>query len=387
MARHALTDRALNRALLARQGLLEPHAGPIEQVVESIGAIQAQYWPAPPVALWTRMAKLDRDEFFAAMSDGRLLMATLLRGTIHVVSATEFPVYAAIADAHGGDEWRRKAEPDEPPSAAQRTLVTAVLKFAAGTARTADEMAEFVENYVRKHPRTVTTEEAEHQRTYKWRPIRSWSGLLRTPADGTFGERAPEGYRTAPHWAGGGGLPDLDDATDAIVRAHLRAFGPAGPADVAQWIKWKVPPLRASFARLESELDRFEGEDGRILYDLPDAPRPGPDTKAPVRLLPWFDSALLAYAHGKRQRIIPDDARSAVYLSANLQVKPTFLVDGTVAGIWSLDTKRKQATVTLTPVRKLTATDRKKVTAEAERLARFCQPDAGSYEVRIQPST
>jgi hypothetical protein len=108
-----LTSRDLNRALLARQGLLTPLDGPLERVVESIGAIQAQYWPAPAVALRTRTAALDRDEFFAAMSDGRLLMATLLRGTIHVVSAGEFPAYAAVADAYGGAEWRRKAPRDE----------------------------------------------------------------------------------------------------------------------------------------------------------------------------------------------------------------------------------------------------------------------------------
>ncbi len=384
MARTALTSKALNRALLARQGLLDPLDGPLEQVVESIGAIQAQYWPAPPVALRTRMKDLERDEFFAAMTDGRLLMATLLRGTIHVVSAAEFPVYAAIADAHGGNEWRRKAGRDEEPSPAQRRLVTAVLAFAAGTARTADEISEFVEDWVGEHPGTVSAEEAEHQRTYKWRPIRSWSGMLRTPADGRFGERAPAAYRTAPHRDGGDGLPDLDQATDAIVRAYLRAFGPAGPEDVAQWITWRVPPVRESFRRLESELERLEDDAGRVLYDLPGAPRPDPDATAPVRLLPWFDSALLAYAHGKRQRIIPDEHRSAVYVRANLQVKPTFLVDGMVAGTWALGRKRKLATLTLAPLQTLTAADRKAVTAEAEGLARFCQPDAAGCEVRVE---
>jgi Winged helix DNA-binding domain len=379
----ALTNKALNRALLARQGLLTPLDGALERVVESIGAIQAQYWPAPPVALWTRTRDLQRDDFFAAMSDGRLLMATLLRGTIHVVSAAEFPAYAAVADAYGGDDWRRKAGPDEQPSAAQRELVAALLAFAAGTARTADEISAFVEDWVDTHPRTVSAAEAEHQRTYKWRPIRSWSGMLRAPEDGSFGERAPAAYRTAPHWAGGDGLPDLDHATDAIVRAHLRAFGPAGPEDVAQWIKWTVPPVRASFRRLESELERFEDEAGRVLYDLPDAPRPDPETAAPVRLLPWFDSALLAYAPGKRQRIIPDEHRSAVYLRANLQVKPTFLVDGTVAGSWALERKRKLATITLSPLRTLAAADRKKLMAEAERLVRFCQPGAAGHQVTV----
>ena len=141
--------------------------------------------------------------------------------------------------------------------------------------------------------------------------------------------------------------------------------------------------MRASFGRLESELERLEDEAGRVLYDLPGAPRPDQDATAPVRLLPWFDSALLAYAHGKRQRIIPDEHRSAVYIRANLQVKPTFLVDGMVAGTWALGRKRKLATLTLAPLQTLTAADRKAVTAEAERLVRFCQPDAAGYEVTV----
>jgi hypothetical protein len=124
------------------------------------------------------------------------------------------------------------------------------------------------------------------------------------------------------------------------------------------------------------ELERVDG-----LYDLPGAPRPDPDTPAPPRLLAAFDSALLAYASKRRERIVPDELRDVVYERRNLQVRPTFLVDGRVAGIWKLEIRRRVATITLDSKVKLNARERKELIAEAERVARAVQPDANGYEV------
>jgi hypothetical protein len=168
-----------------------------------------------------------------------------------------------------------------------------------------------------------------------------------------------------------------------VVRRHLRAFGPAGADDVAQWIGWKVPPVRAGLERLEGELERFEDSGGRALYDLPGAPRPDPDGAAPVRLLPWFDSVLLAYAAGRRARILPDEHREAVYNRKNLQIRPTFLVDGLVAGIWAIDAKGRKAALTLTPLRKIPKRTTKALVDEAERLVRFLHPDAKEPSVAV----
>src|SRR6202008_143199 len=120
-------------------------------------------------------------------------------------------------------------------------------------------------------------------------------------------------------------------------------------------------------------------EDGRALYDLPDAPRPDGDADAPPRLLAAFDSALLAYAAKHRARILPPEYRDDVYERANLRIRPSFLVDGLVAGTWSSEVRRREAVVTLKPLGKLTRGARAALTEEAERLARAVHPAAKSH--------
>jgi hypothetical protein len=72
-----------------------------------------------------------------------------------------------------------------------------------------------------------------------------------------------------------------------------------------------------------------------------------------------------------------------VYEKKNLQIKPAFLVDGLVAGIWSIEVRRREATLTLRPAKKLPAKVRKELTAEAERLARALHPDARAHRVEV----
>jgi len=374
-----LEDAQLNRALLARQGLLERMQLPLVEAVEAIGAVQAQHWPAPRAALWTRVAEFAAEALWDALDRGELVSGTLLRGTIHVVSAREHPAYAAVAEASGALDWRR-VDTADPPSAAQLELPAAVAAHCSQP-RSADDVVAFAEAWVEAHPGAIGDDELARQRQYAWRPLRSTAAFVRAPAGGGFGPRTPGGLAAAP--ARPDGL-DLDAALDAVVKRHLRAFGPAGADDVAQWIGWKVPPVRAALERLESELERFEDSGGRALYDLPGAPRPETDeTAPPVRLLPWFDSVLLAYAPGRRARILPDEHRDAVYNRKNLQIRPTFLVDGLVAGIWAIEAKGRKAALTLTPLRKLPKRTTKTLVNEAERLVRFLHPDASAPAVVV----
>src|SRR5262249_43676099 len=131
------------------------------------------------------------------------------------------------------------------------------------------------------------------------------------------------------------------------------------------------------------ELERFEDARGRALYDLPDAPRPDPETPAPARLLAAFDSVLLAYDSKHRARILPDRHRDAVYERRNLRIKPSYLVDGLVAGTWTIETKRREALVTLTPLQRLSKAARAELVAEAERVARAVAPEAKAHGVVI----
>jgi hypothetical protein len=373
-----LGDVQLNRALLARQGLLERMEVPVVEAVEAIGAVQAQHWPAPRAALWTRVVGFEARELWDALDRRELVTGSLLRGTIHLVSAREHPAYAAVAEASGALDWRR-VDTSAAPSAAQLELPAAVAAH-CGEPRSGEELVAFAEAWVEEHPGALSEAELARQREYSWRPVRSTAAFVRAPASGGFGPRTPAALAAAPERPGD---VDLDAALDAVVRRHLRAFGPAGADDVAQWIGWKVPPVRSALERLEDELERFEDSAGRPLYDLPGAPRPDPDGAPPVRLLPWFDSVLLAYAPGRRARILPDEHRDAVYNRKNLQIRPTFLVDGLVAGTWAIEAKGKKATLTLTPLRKIPKRTAKALVAEAERLVAFLHPDASAPSVAV----
>jgi hypothetical protein len=365
-----LARRALNRALLARQGLLDRLDLPLDQAVEAVGAVQAQHWAAVPVALWSRVERFEPTALHQALTERELVVGTLLRVTLHLVSAREHPAYAATVSGAGLDDWRRTGG----AASAEVEGLRERLRSAAGDGPvTGKELAETVEAWLREHPEALDAGEVDHQRTYAWRAMLRWSGLVWAPADGRWGTKAPAAYGAAPR----SDEPlAFEAAVEAVVRRHLRAFGPAASEDVATWTGLRTPVARAALERIAPELARFRDEAGRPLYDLPDAPRPDPDTPAAPRLLAGFDSALLAYASAHRARILPDAHRDAVYERANLRILPTFLVDGFVAGTWSVAAKRRQATVTLRPLAPLPRQARASLADEAERLAGAIHPGA-----------
>jgi winged helix DNA-binding protein len=372
-----LTDRALNRALLARQGLLEPLDQPVVEVVEAIGAVQAQHWPAVSVALWSRMRELNPDTISEAFERRELVVGTLLRRTLHLVSARQHPTYAAVVEAPSASD-RRGTQVQQPDDLA--LLRSELARFAASVPRSGEEIIELVESWVARNPSALREAELARQRQYGWRPLLRSAHLVRVAAGGRWDlTRKPGSYLAAP--AAPGSAASAEDALGSVARWHLAAFGPAAAEDIAGWIGSTVPPVRAALERMSAALVRFQDPAGRVLYDLPSAPRPEPETHAPVRFLPWFDSVLLAYAARQRRRILPDPYRELVYMRANLQWLPTFLVDGLVAGTWSTEVRRREAILTLRPFERLPASMRSELAGEGERLLRFSQPAAASHSV------
>jgi hypothetical protein len=283
-----------------------------------------------------------------------------------------------VAEEERGPHWRRTK--DEPGDEVEE-LLTKLRAHARRTPRSADDVGAFVEDWVAEHPKALSKGEVKRQRELKWRPFQRWSAFVRVPEDGAWGAKAPSSLLAAPRPRG---APKGDKALDEVVRRHLRAFGPAGPDDVAGWIGWRTPPVRAAFERLDDELVALEDEKGRALFDLPDAPRPDPETPAPPRLLAAFDSVLLAYAAKRRERILPDKHRDAVYERRNLQIRPSYLVDGLVAGTWSIEVERSTATLTLRPLERLARATRSELVDEAERLVRALRPDAKGHAVSVE---
>ena len=370
-----LSLAALNRALLARQGLLDRLDLPLVETVEAIGALQAQHWPAPPVALWSRMEKFAPGDLYAALERGDLLTGTLLRTTLHLVSAREHPAYAAVAAET--IEWQRsKAKASDDA----RRLLDDLVAHARRTARTSDDVAAFAEEWVKAHPKALHRDEVKAQRDRNWRALVRWHGFVRVPEDGEWGARSPAALRAAPKPRG---KLDPQAALDEVVQRHLRAFGPAGADDVASWINWRPKSVREALAHLEDGLAVFVDEAGRTLYDLADAPRPDAETPAPPRLLAPFDSILLAYASKHRARIIPDAHRDVVYERRNLRIKPSYTVNGFVAGVWDVEVTRGEALLTLRPLEKLPRAARAELVDEAERLVRVVRPEAKAHRVVV----
>ena len=369
-----LDTKELNRALLARQGLLAPldadgKSGPdaVARAVEAIGPVQAQYWPAAAAALAARLEHFEPADLYAALENGDVLTGTLIRATLHLTSAQHHASYAAVSEASKACAWRRVIK--EPTGAAVPggdELRAAFAAWCAEQPRVRQAAETFVEDWVAAHPGAVPEEEAEWQRQHGWRPVATWAGVVRV---GRFdGAKGPEEIRTAPVVPGTPGAPSTDDALDTALLNYLRAFGPAGVDDAVQFFAWKPAPIRESLARLGDRLQTFTDESGRDLFDLPDAPRPGADVAAPARLLPWFDSTLLAYAPNRRSRILPEGTWAKVYRPAGLRIDPTFLVDGFVAGLWSVKATARKAALTLAPFGPLPKRARTGLEAEAERI-------------------
>jgi len=166
-----------------------------------------------------------------------------------------------------------------------------------------------------------------------------------------------------------------------IVRRYLAAFGPATRADVAAWsglrrLAW----IDAALQSLGDEVVTFQDEAGKTLYDLASSPRPGGNVPAPVRFLPKWDNLLLAYAD--RERVLPARYRKTV-IEKNGDVHPTFLVDGLVAGMWTIKQERKTAILSLESFEPLAPSTRTLLEEEGTRLAEFIEPDAADYQVKM----
>jgi hypothetical protein len=310
MADRVLSPRQLNRALLARQLLLERAHVDLAEAVQRIGGLQTQYAPSGYVGLWTRLAGFRRDDLTAALEDRRVIQATLLRATIHIVSRREFWPYA-MGIRGPRRAWALRLGADHPSAA----------ELAAGADRIRRALAD--------GPRTVR--ELDGLVTGSVANASLWVDLVRVPPSGTWEHRRADRLALADAWVG----PEdatADEGLAHLVRAYLRGFGPAPWRDIGLWAGIPITEAKRGAAGLS--LVGYRDEAGRELVDLPDAPLPDPDTTAPVRFLPHWDAALLV--HARRTGILPEVHRGKVFRTRNPFSVGTVLVDGRVVAAWSL---------------------------------------------------
>ncbi|GAY11255.1 hypothetical protein TOK_5762 [Pseudonocardia sp. N23] len=355
MAERVLTREALNRALLARQGLLERVRLTPERAVERFGGLQTQYAPSGYVGLWSRLDGFARDDLTAALTSGRVVQAWAMRCTIHMVSrADHAPLTAAVRLPRRGYWMRLHKGHDEERFVEASALVRA--RLADGPATQAALVA--------------TLTDAGLDRAL-FPGTQLWTDMVRVPPAGTWERPRAHVYGLATDHLGAAapaGSPEPADVVAAgeelLVRRYLRGFGPASAPDVARWAGVTVGTVRAAVERLD--LRRFRAEDGAELVDLPRAPLPDPGVPAPVRFLSTFDAALLL-GHASRAGVVPAGCRDRVFHRSIPQSVPTVLVDGRVAGSWRVTEGR----VVVTPFAELTTRQAREVGDEAERLAAF----------------
>ncbi|NKE61328.1 winged helix DNA-binding domain-containing protein [Lentzea sp. PSKA42] len=310
--------------------------------IEHLFGIQAQEPKSPYVGLWTRVRNFRPQELEDLLTNREAVRILLMRGTIHLVSARD----ALGLRPH--TQLRLDRELQSGPFASRLRGLDL------------DEVAEAGRKILEDTPQG--TAEAGKQLKERWpdrehtvlgNALRNKLALVQLPPRGLWHKSGRAVCTTVENWLG---QPQQAMPREELVLRYLKAFGPSTVMDAQQWSG--LTKLGEVFEGLRPQLVTFRNDAGKELFDLPEAPRPHPDTPVPVRLLPEFDNILLA--HADRRRVIADDRLGVV-----VGGKPTVLVDGYVVATWSVD---KQKNITVDYIDKLPSSRQKAVAEECDRL-------------------
>lgn len=313
-----LTAQQLNRTTLARQLLLRREPLAVADAVARVVGLQAQSAASPYLALAARVLRFDPKDLDAAFSAGTVVKATLMRATLHAVTAADYPVFhravqevlrsARLVDPRRVRVGARVVDPDE--------LVAVVAGFAAEP-RTGTELQDRLAELTGSRDQPL------------WRAVRTFAPLHHVPDGGPWSFTGSTTLVAAPVPAGE--PTDPAKSVAGLLRRYLEGFGPASAHDCAQFTMLRMSDVRAALAELGDQLVEHVGPGGEPLVDVADGQLADPDAEAPARLLGMWDSTLLAYAD--RTRVLPPEYRPWV-IRRNGDVLPTLLVDGQVAGVW-----------------------------------------------------
>jgi hypothetical protein len=348
-----LSRAELTAALAARQMLIERQSVPAAEAVRRLTPLQGQHPPAPFIALAARLEGFARAHLESAIEARGVVKSTIMRNTLHLAAAGDYPAFAQLTRQARMRTWRKTyAHLDEQK-------VRAELGAWLREPRTNAEIRERVWRY------DGVGEEV-------WTPInfaRTLLPLIQLPPAGFWADARRANFVIDPR-----PLPDPAEAAALVLTRYLEAFGPASRRDAATWAGVAQRDFAEAWERLQTV--GFENEHGRALLDLPGRPLPPGDTALPPRLLSHWDQALLAYED--RERIMPAEVRE---LKLTLSGDPTVTVDGRVAASWKIERAGETVRLTIAPHVDISRAAKPAIRAEAQRTARFCDPDATSYEV------
>lgn len=360
MTLEALSLEALNRALLARQHLLVRAPASVPGVVEHLVGLQAQEPKDPYVALWSRVRGFRVVHLDRLIKTRQLVRLTLMRGTIHLVT---------VRDAFA---LRRVIQP-----VLDRMLLARRRGY---TGVDLDTVAEEGHAILARQPQTYA--ELGKRLGEKWpdndpealsRVVQVRVPLVQVPPRGLWSTSGAARHAPLDTWIRTNRRSVLD--LEHFVLRYLAAFGPASVRDAQAWCG--LSRLAAVFDRLGNRLDRFSGPDGTILYDVPSAPRPGPDVAAPPRFLPYFENLILGL-HDRSRILGPLVPR----FPSNTFVRFVSL-DGMLGATWKLRRSKDQVTLVVEPFVPVSSADRTAIQEEGARLLDSFEADSKSRCVEI----
>jgi Winged helix DNA-binding domain len=356
-----LDRRTLNRALLERQMLLRRWRVPALDGVERLVGLQAQVPRDPYVALWSRLDRFRPAALAEPMADRRAVRMTLLRGTLHLVTAAD-----AIA-------LRPAIQP-----VVERMLRSQAAYRTAVDGIDLDELLGSYTDLLEEAPRTRAQLGEAIASRYPGRDATALSlamylvPTVQVTPRGVWGQTGPSAFTTVEAWLG----RPVDDAADLgpTILRYLAAFGPSTVADAQSWSG--LASLKPVFEGLRPRLRTFRDERGRELFDVQGGPLPDPDVPAPVRFLPEYDN--VALGHKDRGRIVPDGVPQWTEVGWG-----GVLVDGFGAARWRLDIDGDGGTLRIEAFGTLSRPELGAVAEEGARLAAFLAPDAARRDVRF----
>jgi hypothetical protein len=345
--------------LLARQHLLARRTASAADEIEHLVGMQAQVPNSPYVGLWTRLDGFKPDQLADLIMQRRAVRLGIMRNTIHLVTARDCialrPLFSPVLGRglRASPFGRNLVGMELPP------LIRYATKLMKEKPRTLAELGALLhERWPDRDPTSLAYS------------IRHLVPLVQVPPRGVWGKSAQATWTPAALWLG---QPlARKPSIDALVLRYLAAFGPATVADISAWSG--LTALRSVVERLRPQLRTFQDERGRELFDVPGGPLPDPRAPAPPRFLPEYDNLLIG--HHDRTRVIDHAYRYVIFIG-------TLLIDGFVQGTWMIKRQADVATLTIEPLRRLTATDRRAVAEEGERLLAFAAAEAGERAVRI----
>ncbi|KQL55328.1 hypothetical protein AN964_03055 [Heyndrickxia shackletonii] len=357
-----LSTRALNRALLARQMLLNRVDIPVIDAIERLVGIQAQDPMAPYFGLWNRLKEFCQEDLSNLILDKKVVRLALMRSTIHLVSSQDGmslrPLVQSVQESVLKNSFGKYLNGVDTCAIAEagRALVeTKPLTFS--------ELGKLLGN---QWPNVDSAALAA--------VVRTMIPLVQLPPRGIWGKSGKAVHTSAEVWLGA--LPFSKLTTEDMILRYLAAFGPATIKDIQVWSG--RTRLIENVEHLLPQLIIFHDEEGNELFDIPNAPRPEENIPSPPRFLGGFDNMLLSYAN--RKRIMDESYRNKVFTKNGI-IRPTILIDGFVSGIWKYEKEKGIVRLIIELFKEVSEQDQNELTEEGNRLLDFIEGMEGPREI------